>query len=1819
MTTPKMTSVSCPIEISPLFHHNIRTSAEHNNGVHEILASASFLRHSSAGVASVIGDDGGDVIASIVSRSHVDDSGYSNSSRSAIVRRMDGSLVASFDLPPASPASHQDIRIHPEGSCDDKYKHDGDDKIQHDKVDDFNYDGTQWRTYQDPILCWASFRANNHRFDDFDDNSSGQNNETEAYSRNMLCILANPTTLMIFDALGENECTFQDDGDVRTSNKMGEGGGPAGHTIPLPFRARAIYSAGKGLGLLISRVDVPEDYYVGDGDMNEFDDVLSDDYNFLGDDGSGGGGFENAENELETSKVPGRGVNEDDDDDVGGGSEDFPLQDPPSPVRLASPTTTAADVNKRNMLHVDTGGWDAKARHAVNSTSHKMNAIYPMQNAIENMNNINALPCLFSLRHPLDEIRPLAIDSSLYSNNNKNEARTESRSQGRGEKVTIATNANHYFDARTTDMYKSLFVQPLPNQSLFSNVQERLVYVSTPRLFHTHSVHRHSCTNPICVTYNEYLQRHAVWTLVRAVPPVEELPLWKTTGRGAWRNYGVDDTEAAVGNGDINGSVENGREKEDEPSNNEESTLGWNDKYLKRVKELSRETDESRQSVGDGVNFGGEEGGMGRGPSIAEYEHDYEHGVGAEAGPPVRSLFQQPHDPFLDIQMQQQKLAQVGMARAPSSFSDIHPDYCLKLLFVEEQDNENIDDDPVKDVHFSFASKRQVFQRQMFLATDMHGQGDLVLSIFMPNRRAVSEENLPLEPAIIRCFNLNLPIDISSAKGRVNIESVIRSVDLPCSSAQPIMSIPAPLALFSCDGKGTSTSRFQTSDVNMMAYDILVIQRSFDDTGKDDNTREDTRSPNLSLYRAGTIHVADFCLPKGVYSGEHYEIFDLKNAVGDRVDIVSSICKSPPFEESSCVTSDLVLRASFSLVMHSSPISETSLRAIESSLVGRTDTVSASADSFLNRKDARIQLFPSTLIGLILPLLLRSDCAMMTQQMWVDVSGQDHRNVSRSTVDDHCWCALVSILLRLLLGPLNVCHDEPTKSNDSIQDCQRKVVSSPRSAWEELLQSEFHLSFMQGEGQMLFGETKLEELQSEREQRSGSDTIDSRRRFLRSPKIVQILSPSSKDETYIIDTINRSRKLIFDTLHLLHEDCRLAQQSRGLLWTRCLGSLLLRISEHMSPSMVDFEDHYQLHLDGYRCSFEEIPFVSNFEAKSQRLSNFTIPPCIMTCLDNFLQLGNGDFSSDDFICGITAYDEVAKIGLNGACSYSWMMLRLFKCLFDKDNIMSNITHPEEDEKSAECLDGDSESLQRKRDREGVLALLEEGIYHPIKLQDELPTGAFLPIFEAVCRCRQDPPQIVTSINSWSPAAYDLIGRNDLAELLSLRLLPIEQRPNPTSSSSGYSKIDELITSTDDDKDGLLALEEFSATIFPDDNRVREAARLLRSSRPIFLRVPRPVELSDHDYERKKQEKLSVLCHRSISLCLGRGMLTMGTHHALSAEQLVIPEIVLAGRVPPTNGTLALDTSSYPPNFRVWPEFHNGVAAGLRLSSAMGAKNHERTITRTWIKYNKPVTPQQSDNAAGSNSSSQIPPNYAHGGFLMALGLRGHLSVLTATDLTDYLTQGTITTTVGIFLGMAANKRGSCDPATSKMLCLHIPSLLPSSFIPMELASTVQASAVAGIGLLYQGSSHRLMTEFLLNEIGKHPIKDQSNNDREGETVNNFGVHFPEKNSIDISSLLVVLGFSLLCGLSLGMVNLQKGTSAVCGLEDLRIEERLHKYISGGIEINDNRRQKGVTNAAISAIHESERNSRVFEANAINRDITAPGATVALGLIYIKSQ
>ena len=321
----------------------------------------------------------------------------------------------------------------------------------------------------------------------------------------------------------------------------------------------------------------------------------------------------------------------------------------------------------------------------------------------------------------------------------------------------------------------------------------------------------------------------------------------------------------------------------------------------------------------------------------------------------------------------------------------------------------------------------------------------------------------------------------------------------------------------------------------------------------------------------------------------------------------------------------------------------------------------------------------------------------------------------------------------------------------------------------------------------------------------------------------------------------------------LVEDSRLVSHSRGSSWTRRLGTFLLGVAESIASPMDDFIDHYHRLLGGLRCT-------STARAKqaeeTNRISRFSIAPCIMTYLDSYPKLL---IDPEVASFGLKSYNEFLDTGLHGTCSMTWLAVRTFDNLFNTSS---------------------GDVSRRERDRKAVQILLEEGIYHPIQLHDEFPLGILLPILEAIRRCRIDPPQpSERDAYHWPVAAYDLIGRNDLGEL--------------ASAAPADDEADRPANFSEQDVDGLIALEDYSAMIYPRDNRIKEAARLLRSSRPLLLRVPRPVELSDHDYERTKQDKLALLCRRVIALSIGRGMMTVGTHNLVASEQVCLRQAIHA--------------------------------------------------------------------------------------------------------------------------------------------------------------------------------------------------------------------------------------------------------------------------------------------------------------------------------------
>jgi anaphase-promoting complex subunit 1 len=180
-------------------------------------------------------------------------------------------------------------------------------------------------------------------------------------------------------------------------------------------------------------------------------------------------------------------------------------------------------------------------------------------------------------------------------------------------------------------------------------------------------------------------------------------------------------------------------------------------------------------------------------------------------------------------------------------------------------------------------------------------------------------------------------------------------------------------------------------------------------------------------------------------------------------------------------------------------------------------------------------------------------------------------------------------------------------------------------------------------------------------------------------------------------------------------------------------------------------------------------------------------------------------------------------------------------------------------------------------------------------------------------------------------------------------------------------------------------------------------------RRIIVRAPRNSE-NDVALQVELRSRLMLLGRRTLASPVGRGMFSFGSIHPVLTDMLPIPELSLMGRVPPKNTPLSLDPNQLPENLTCWAEFHNGVAAGLRVSQA------QSKITRTWIIYNKP---------------DQL--NYSHAGFLMALGLLGHLEALAPADFYTYLLEKHEPTSVGVLLGMAVTKRASLDAVSGTVV------------------------------------------------------------------------------------------------------------------------------------------------------------------------------------------
>ncbi|KAH0510942.1 Anaphase-promoting complex subunit 1 [Microtus ochrogaster] len=451
--------------------------------------------------------------------------------------------------------------------------------------------------------------------------------------------------------------------------------------------------------------------------------------------------------------------------------------------------------------------------------------------------------------------------------------------------------------------------------------------------------------------------------------------------------------------------------------------------------------------------------------------------------------------------------------------------------------------------------------------------------------------------------------------------------------------------------------------------------------------------------------------------------------------------------------------------------------------------------------------------------------------------------------------------------------------------------------------------------------------------------------------------------------------------------------------------------------------------------------------------------------------------------------------------------------------------------------------------------------------ETLPFGIALPIRDAIYHCREQPD------SDWSEAVCLLIGRQDLSKQACEGNLPRGKSSRHTTAvqvATVKSVLQVLSsdvssgTEAEEEDDGMNDLNhEVMSLIWSEDLRVQDVRRLLQSAQPVRVNVVQYPELSDHEFIEEKENRLLQLCQRTMALPVGRGMFTLFSYHPVPTEPLPIPKLNLTGRAPPRNTTVDLNSGNIdvPPNMTSWASFHNGVAAGLKIAPAS-------QIDSAWIVYNKP-------------KHAELANEYA--GFLMALGLNGHLTKLATLNIHDYLTKGHEMTSIGLLLGVSAAKLGTMDMSITRLLSIHVPALLPPTSTELDVPHNVQVAAVVGIGLVYQGTAHRHTAEVLLAEIGRPPGPEMEYcTDRES--------------------------YSLAAGLALGMVCLGHGSNLI-GMSDLNVPEQLYQYMVGG----HRRFQIGMH----SEKHKSP-SYQIKEGDTINVDVTCPGATLALAMIYLKT-
>lgn len=431
--------------------------------------------------------------------------------------------------------------------------------------------------------------------------------------------------------------------------------------------------------------------------------------------------------------------------------------------------------------------------------------------------------------------------------------------------------------------------------------------------------------------------------------------------------------------------------------------------------------------------------------------------------------------------------------------------------------------------------------------------------------------------------------------------------------------------------------------------------------------------------------------------------------------------------------------------------------------------------------------------------------------------------------------------------------------------------------------------------------------------------------------------------------------------------------------------------------------------------------------------------------------------------------------------------------------------------------------------------------------DSLPICLQIPIRESL-RLLQISPKL-----SYPLETYELIDRPDLLELVQCN--PVVDDYLGSSDRSKHDvigSVEQVATHGGSGQilmpgnSGLLPKDLFTQIRWIDDRRIEEVELILQSSRIPVVKIQ--YTLPENEHEKEHSALVLRISERTLSLPPGRALFTYGCVNVATPDAYAIPKIELAVRIMPSNIVMLLEQAKLTSETKSWAEFHNGVAAGLRLSP------HLSSIESSWVQFAKP---------------SELTAE--HAGFLFGLGLNGHLKHVDTWNTFSYLSPKHDHTSMAILLGLAASNVGSSSQYITSLIAVHTPALLPVRTVDINVSLLTQSAGLVALGLVFLGTGDRRLADIALREISRTDLM-----------VPTHGVDNRE-------------AYTLAAAFAFGMIMVGKG-SRTHGLADNAWLNRFRVMIHGDRK----------------ASIEPE-GTRSFDVN-----ITAPGACLALAMLYLKS-